>query len=177
MLACLIGVGSAAARAISANQPRASSKRRKGRRRVRLHVRRPLAPVEDVVRREVDERRAELGGVRGAADVHGRGPLRVVLGAVHVRPGRGVQHEAELRVVQLGRRGMLDVPGGPVERDGARKGFLQRLAELAAAARDYDASRSERIGDDVLQSPATRGSFQGSSCSSGSAGSYSSVTW
>ena len=39
----------------------------------------------------------------------------------------------------------------------------ERAAELAARARDYDAlwSRSDRIGDVVLQRSATRGSFHG----------------
>jgi hypothetical protein len=58
-----------------------------------------------------------------------------------------------------------------------RKDLGQRLAELATRAGYEDASRSDRIGDDVLQSPRTRGSSQGMPCSSGSAGSYSSVTW
>ena len=49
--------------------------------------------VEDVVGRERDERRAELGRVPRAADVHRRRALRIGLGAVHVRPGGGVQHE------------------------------------------------------------------------------------
>jgi hypothetical protein len=57
------------------------------------------------------------------------------------------------------------------------EGFLQRSAELAARARDQDASRSDRIGDCVLQRCFTRGSSQGRLCSSGSAGSYSRVTW
>ena len=57
------------------------------------------------------------------------------------------------------------------------KDLLQRGAELAAGAGDQEtASRSERIGDSVLQRCATRGSFHGTSCSSGSSRSYSSVT-
>ena len=57
------------------------------------------------------------------------------------------------------------------------KDLLQRRAELAAGARDQDASLAERIGDRVLQRSRTRGSSQGSSYSSGSFASYSSVTW
>ncbi len=59
------------------------------------------------------------------------------------------------------------------------KDLGERDAELAAGARDQDAawSRSDRIGDLVLQRSTTRGSSQGTPCSSGSAGSYSSVTW
>ena len=51
-------------------------------------------------------------------------------------------------------------------------------AELPAGARDQDAgvSLAERIGDRVLQSRLTRESSQAIPCSSGSAGSYSSVT-
>jgi len=44
------------------------------------------------------------------------------------------------------------------------------LAEVAL-------SRSDRVGDWVLQTCLTRGSSHGTSCSSGSSGSYSSVTW
>jgi hypothetical protein len=59
-----------------------------------------------------------------------------------------------------------------------REDLPQRGAELPAGAGDQDAaSRSDRIGDSVLQRWATRSSFQGTPCSSGSAASYSSVTW
>ena len=61
-----------------------------------------------------------------------------------------------------------------------RERVLERAAELAAGARDQDAtaaSRADRIGVLVLHRSATRGSFQGIVCSSGSAGSYSAVTW
>ena len=71
-------------------------------RRVRLDVRLALRPVEDVVAREVDERQAERGDVLRAADVDGGRALRVVLGPVHVRPGRGVQDD--LRAPDLGQR-------------------------------------------------------------------------
>ena len=54
----------------------------------------------------------------------------------------------------------------------------ERVAELAARARDQGAaSRADRIGVGVLHRCATRGSFHGTPCSSGSLGSYSSVTW
>ena len=59
----------------------------------------------------------------------------------------------------------------------ARQRLLQRAAELAAGAGDQvPLSRSDRIGDRVLQTSTTRGSSHGTPCSSGSAGSYSSVT-
>ena len=74
------------------------------------------------------------------------------------------------------RRGDVELLARPCV--GVRKGLAQRGAELAACAGDQEtASRSERIGDSVLQRCATRGSFQGNSCSSGSSRSYSSVTW
>jgi hypothetical protein len=74
------------------------------------------------------------------------------------------------------RRGDVELLAGPAIRP--REGLLQRGAELAACAGDQvTASRSDRIGDSVLQRCATRGSFQGNSCSSGSSRSYSSVTW
>jgi hypothetical protein len=80
------------------------------------------------------------------------------------------------------RRRQRDVPVLVTEgRDVVRRERLdQRAAELTARARYDDAasrSRCERIGDFVLQRCTTRESFQGISCSSGSDGSYSSVTW
>ena len=58
----------------------------------------------------------------------------------------------------------------------AGKRLEQRGAELPAGAGYDDASRAERIGDDVLQMWRTRSSSHGMPCSSGAAGSYSSVT-
>ncbi len=115
-------------------------------------------------------------GVDRAADVHRGRTLRIVLGAVDVRPGRRVQHEAGL---EPRRRRLGDVPVGARERHDLVGGELlgQRVAELAACARDQDWSRSERIGVSVLHRCLTRGSDHGSPCSSGAAGSYSSVTW
>jgi len=110
------------------------------------------------------------------ADVHRRRPLRVVLRTVDVGPGRRVQDE--IRVEPLRRR-ERDVPLGTRERRRAGERLDERGAELAAGARYEDAapwSRSERIGDRVLQRSTTRGSFHGTPFSSGSAGSYSSVT-
>ena len=82
--------------------------------------------------------------------------------------------------IRAGRVG--NVPVGVAERDDVlvRECVLQGAAELAARARDQDAtaaSRADRIGVLVLHRCATRGSFQGIVSSSGSAGSYSAVTW
>ena len=67
---------------------------------------------------------------------------------------------------------------GAGARDGVREHLPQRGAQLAAGARDQDAlSRSERIGLSVLHRCLTRGSSHGIPYSSGSAGSYSRVTW
>jgi len=57
--------------------------------------------------------------------------------------------------------------------------FGESRPQLPAGAGDQDASVSlaDRIGDEVLQRCRTRGSSQETPCSSGSAGSYSSVTW
>ena len=87
-----------------------------------------------------------------------------------------MEHEAR-RSVQPRRR-QNDVPLGVGERKRVRKLFTERDAELAACAGDQDAarSRSDRIGDFVLQRAITRGSSQGTPYSSGSAGSYSCVT-
>jgi len=144
---------------------------------IRLEIRLALAAVEDEVRGVVDEGGAELCHVPGSADVHSRRALRVVLRAVHVGPGGGVQHEPD--VAEPGRRRMRHVPLLAGERARVREDLGERPAELPPGAGYEDAavaSRSDRIGDDVLHRPTTRGSFQGRPCSSGAAGSYSSVT-
>ena len=80
--------------------------------------------------------------------------------------------------IRLDRERLGDVQVGAPARVCLRKGLAQRGAELAAGAGDQvTASRSDRIGDFVLQRSATRGSFHATPCSSGSAASYSSVTW
>ena len=116
------------------------------------------------------------------ADVHGGSTLRVVLGAVDVGPRRRVQNEVDLASRSRVRQRPGDVPVGAREREDVvvRECPLERAAELAAGARDQDstaASRADRIGVLELHRDATRGSFQGTVCSSGSAGSYSAVTW
>src|SRR4029453_6739816 len=145
-------------------------------RRVRLDVRLRLRTVEDVVARVVDDRSAERSHVPRPEDVRRLGSFGVGLGIVHLCPGRRMEHELRSLVerVRIGH-----VPLGT--RDCPRLGEALRNAgaELAAGSRyeDAAASRSDRIGDWVLQRCFTRGSSQGISCSSGSAGSYSSVTW
>ena len=63
-----------------------------------------------------------------------------------------------------------EIVGGEHAREGA--------AELTARPRDQGAaSRADRIGVVVLHRCATRASFHATPCSSGSAESYSSVTW
>ena len=113
------------------------------------------------------------------ADVHRRRALRVVLGTVDVGPGGGVQDEIRRRAE--GRRGHGHVPVGTRQRQDLVGGesLDQRVAELSARAGQDDAtaSRGDRIGVSMLHRSATRGSFHGISCSSGSSGSYSSVTW
>ncbi len=87
--------------------------------RVGLEVGLALGAVEDVVAREVDERRAERGDVLRPADVRRRRTLRVVLGAVDVGPGGGVQDELEPWPIRLGRR-RADVPALPGQGDRLR---------------------------------------------------------
>src|SRR6185437_4313943 len=60
-----------------AQQLRPAVYRTRGR-RIRLEIRRTLLSGEDVVGREVDERRAELGGMLRAADVRRGGALWIV---------------------------------------------------------------------------------------------------
>src|SRR5262249_46358031 len=132
-----------------------------------------LGAVEDVVGREVDDRHAQRGDVPRPRDVDELRAGGVALGAVDVGPGGGGQHQ---RRVRRGRPRDGQLP--PRARVRPPKGPPQRGAELAACARyEETASRSDRIGDLVLQRSTTRGSFHGTPCSSGSAGSYSSVTW
>ncbi len=88
-----------------------------------------------------------------------------------------MQHQVDRP--EPGRWGERDVPVLTAQRQDVvgRERLLQRPAQLAGGAGDQDASRADRIGVVVLHRCATRGSFHGIPCSSGSAGSYSSVTW
>ncbi len=135
---------------------------------------------EDVVGGDLQQPGA--GGRAGAGEPGDRvaidrgGPVFGGLGPVDVGPRRGVQHELR-RHARRGRE--RHVPRVAREREGARELGGERMPELPAGARDQSASarsRSDRIGDCVLQRSTTRGSFHGTPCSSGSAGSYSSVT-
>ena len=115
--------------------------------------------------------------LRDAADVDRRSALRIGLGAVHVGPGRRVQDEIDARQP---RRRQRHVPVAAGERDHlvVRERLDERVPQLPAGA-GYEqaaASRGETIGVGVLHRCATRGSAQQSPCSSGSVGSYSSVT-
>ena len=108
--------------------------------------------------------------------------LRVGLGPVDIRPSSRVEDEVDLSSQQgvAGRR--RDVPAVARQRDHVvvRELLRERVAKLATGARDQDAtpaSRADRIGVLELHSEATRGSSHGTVCSSGSAGSYSTVTW
>ncbi len=157
--------------------------RREGVRAVRLDVRLALPAVEDVVARERHERETECGDIRRPADVHGSSALGIVLGTVDVGP-RG-RMEDEVERWQLGRRERhVPVGVGECQQFVAGERLLQRTAELPAGPRYENAaseqaalSRGERVGVWLLHRCLTRGSAQQSPCSSGSAGSYSSVTW
>ena len=73
--------------------------------------------------------------MRGPADVHRGGALRIALGAVDVRPRGGVQHELGR---EPGRRRLGDVPVAVSERDHVVPGerLDERLPELPARAGD-----------------------------------------
>ena len=83
-----------------------------------------------------------------AADVHGRRLLRIRLRRVDVGPRGRVENEVDRRER---RRRQRDVPlrMGQPARAGER--LEQRRAELAGGAGYDDVSRSDRIGDVVLQ--------------------------
>ena len=155
-------------------------------RAVGLDVRRSFAAVEDVVGGVGDERRAELRGVRSAADVDLGGALRIVLGAVDVRPGCRVQHE--VRTTERRRRGEPHVPVGVGQRSHVvrRERRRERRAELAARAGDQDAPApcsqprgraAERIGRPRAPQVLHARIVPGDAVLVGIAGSYSSVTW
>ncbi len=90
----------------------------------------------------------------------------------------------EARPVEPGRRRMGDVPVRTGQGARLRELLAKRVPELPGGAGDEGRagqetarrSRSERIGERVLQRSTTRGSFHGTLCSSGLAASYSSVT-
>lgn len=89
-----------------------------------------------------------------------------------------MQNELEPAPLVFG-QGVPDIPALPRERERLGIGLGERDSELAARPADQPAaaaSRCESSGDVVLQRWTTRGSFQGSPCSSGSDASYSSVT-
>ena len=98
-----------------------------------------------------------------------------------------MEDEVELALCHVGARRERDVPllAAQSENVVVRKPLPERPTELPARAGDENstgqdaapASRAERIGSVVFHRRATRGSFQGIVCSSGSDGSYSSVTW
>ena len=117
-------------------------RRRRAGRRVRLQVRRGLPAVEDVVRRERDERRAELGHMLRPADVHRGGLLRIVLGRVDIRPGGGMQDER--RASPEPRRRQRHVPVGARQPARLGKRLEQRVPELAGRACDEGAVRGTR---------------------------------
>src|SRR5205823_343278 len=141
---------------------------------VRFDVWLPLGTVKDVIRRVIDDRCPQVCNIPRTSYVHRLSDVGPTLSPVYVRPSGSVEYEFR-RVVERRRCNVEELPNACIS---LGKLLTQRLAELAAGARDQEtASRSERIGDSVLQRCATRGSFQGNSCSSGSSRSYSSVTW
>ena len=149
-------------------------------RTIRLEVGAELRAVEDVVGRERDDRRSDRSGVGRAGDVRRGRAVGIVLGGVDVRPGRAVKDELG-GPRKPGRRAPRDVPALTVEGDQVVvcERRRERLPQLTGGAgqEDASASRAERIGVVVLHRCATRGSFHGIPCSSGSEGSYSEVTW
>jgi hypothetical protein len=109
-----------------------------------------------------------------SSHVHRRSLLRIVLGRVDVGPRRRVQDEVDLAETRRGWIGHVPLGSRQAARIG--KCLEQSGAELAAGSGYDGASRAERIGDCVLQRCLTRSSSHGMPCSSGFAGSYSSVT-
>ena len=145
---------------------------------VGLDVRRPFRPVEHVVGRVGDERRPERCHPGRPGDVRRVRVRPLLLRAVDIGPRGRVEDE----VGRPGQRRRLgaNVPAASVERDEivVRERRGERVAELATRTRDQDtASRDERIGLSCSTGARPAESFHGTPCSSGSAGSYSSVTW
>src|SRR4029077_194252 len=116
-------------------------------------------------------------GVGDTTDVDRRRVLRIGFGSVDIRPGGCVEDELEARQPWWRQR---HVPVVAFECDHlvARESLDERAPELPTGP-GYEqaaASRGETIGVVVLHRCATRSSAQHTPCSSGSAGSYSSVT-
>ncbi len=98
-----------------------------------------------------------------------------------------MENDVELALSQVDTRWEGDVPllAGECDDLVVREPLPERAAELATRAGDENttdqdaapASLADRIGSVDFQRCATRESFQGIVCSSGSDGSYSSVTW
>ena len=150
--------------------------------RVRLDVRLALRPVEDVVasstrraaRRARPTCRVPPTFTAAAPCGSPSAPSTSVHAAAwSTRSGRAEQRQRGGNVTSQSARVNAITSSAANSSASAR-------AELPAGARDQDAaaaSRADRIGDRVLQRSTTRGSSHGTPCSSGSAGSYSSVTW
>jgi hypothetical protein len=137
---------------------------------VGLDVRLALRTVEDVIGGEVDDRRAHGDDVSRAKHVDALDRFALGLRRIDVCPCGRMENELGSH-----RERPRDVVPRPIS---AREHLGQRGAELAAWAGDQEAaSRSERIGERVAHRCLTRSSSHGMACSSGSVGSYSSVTW
>jgi hypothetical protein len=117
---------------------------------IRLQVGLGLGAVEDVVGREVDDRRAEFNDVGCSDNIDSRSPIRLSLGTVDVGPCGCVEDEVR-PVVELD--GSCDVQLRARSRVRLREDLGESTAELAARPGDQDAplSRADRIGDCVLQ--------------------------
>src|SRR5215211_144311 len=137
---------------------------------VGLDIWRALRPVEHIVRREIHHGRPQRDDVARSLDVHAECGVAFCLRAVDIRPSSRVKNQLWPKIQGLGHVIWTRVCCG--------ESLLQGGSELPLSPGYEDArSRSERIGDRVLQMSRTRGSSHGMLCSSASDGSYSAVTW
>jgi hypothetical protein len=123
-----------------------------------------------LVVREAHDGCPQRDDVARSLDVHAECGVAFCLRAVDIRPSPRVKNQLWTEI-----KGFGHVIGTPVC---FGECLLQGGSELPLRPGYEDArSRSERIGDRVLQTSRTRGSSHGMLCSSASDGSYSFVTW
>ena len=117
-----------------------------------LAVRTDGAPAEDVVRRDVDERRADLaapGGEEADGDVVDAVVVRVRLGRVHARVGRGVEDESHARLDGGVHGGdVRDVESRAREAFGRRELAPEGAAQHAAGSEDHRLHRRGSVPDE-----------------------------
>ena len=123
--------------------------------RVRLQIGRAFRSIEDIVRRQMNDRdtepRCRAGEHRRAVAVHPHGKLRLALGLVDGGIGRGryddIGCQRQQRRLHRGRLGQIDLR--PCERDKRKAGrlsaFCKRQNDLSGAAGDRHTRQDHQV--------------------------------